>query len=425
MRNLTINLIGAIVLSGLIACIALGGGYQLNEQGARAVGMGGAFVAQASDPSAIYFNPAGLAFQNGINVLGGASLIMPSNTFKGLNPIRSTEVSTVAKVFTPITLYGTYKINDDIVVGLGIYNPFGLGTEWPDLWGFNNYADIYQGSAYAVKTNIQTWYFNPSVGYKINDQLSVGLGMSYVYGSVSMSRGIPFSSTLNGTMNLDGTGNGFNINFGAIYKPIEGLSVGLSYRFKTNIDFSGDVKFTDIPTAYKTIFPGGTGKATLPMPGNLYIGAAYELTPELTIEGDLQFVQWSAYKELKIEITPVTIMQGTNIAVKNWDDTYLLHGGLEYKCDADLTLRGGLVLDLTPQPPSKVEPMLPDADRIDITCGVGYKVNEKISVDLSYMLVLFADRISYYTAPVKLHTDMTGTYKSTAHLFGVDVSYAF
>ena len=81
MRNITNRLIGIIVLSALVVGVMFAGGYQLNEQDARAVGMGGAFVATASDPSAIYFNPAGLAFQSGINVLGGINFIIPSTTY--------------------------------------------------------------------------------------------------------------------------------------------------------------------------------------------------------------------------------------------------------------------------------------------------------------------------------------------------------
>ena len=40
--------------------LALGGGFAINEHGTKAVGMGGAFAAQADDPTAIFYNPAGI-----------------------------------------------------------------------------------------------------------------------------------------------------------------------------------------------------------------------------------------------------------------------------------------------------------------------------------------------------------------------------
>ena len=438
MRNITLRLIGIIVLSVLVVGIIFAGGYQLNEHGARAVGMGGAFVARASDPSAIYFNPAGLAYQKGINVLGGFNLIMPSQKFKGdgIN-VPSTETSTNSQVFTPVNLYGTYQIDDQFVVGLGIFNPYGLGTEWPDNW---------VGKYLAVKTDIQTWYFNPSVGYKINDELSVGLGLSYIYGKVNMGYKVPTVASLIplggpyyapntaaaavGAVDLEATASGFGVNFGAIYKPIEKLSIGFSFRSLTKLEFSGTAKFTDM-LALAPYFPGGDGKATLPMPMNIYLGASYEVLPELTVEGDIQFVGWSAYKELAVNIPtgplfplppqaggPTAFQKAGAPAIKDWSDGYLLRAGGEYKYSDEIMLRGGLILDISPQPPSKTEPMLPDGDRIDISIGGSYKIDANFSVDAAYMLVLFMERDAKNSV-------LPGTYNSNAHIFSVNVGYTF
>jgi long-chain fatty acid transport protein len=438
LRNLSFHVIGTLVLSVLIVCIALGGGYQLNEQGARAVGMGGAFVAQASDPSAIYFNPAGMTSLKGIQVLGGLDLIMPSTKFKGVGVMEAIETTAKSKVFTPINIYGTYQVNDKIVVGLGIYNPFGLGTEWDNQWGkASNLGGAYLGSMKSVKADIQTWYFNPSFAYKINDQFSIGWGVSYVYSSVTLTKN-PLGTTTS-LMEMTGTGKGWNANIGATYKPMEDLSIGLSYRASTHIEFSGDLKFSGMnvqipgyPTGvtYALLFPGGTGKATLPLPGNLQVGAAYTIMPELTVEGDVQFVQWSAYKELTIEITPaVTHGQGTITQDKTWDDGLLLRAGAEYKYDADITLRCGLILDLSPQPASKTEPMLPDADRTDITLGGSYKINDNLSLDASYMLVLFAEKNAANSNAAGSSSSniggVPGIYNTTAHIFSLNVGYKF
>lgn len=255
----------ALILLVLVVCIAFAGGYQINEQGARATGMGGAFVARASDPSAIYYNPAGLATQKGINALAGVDFIIPSTTLKLTGG--TSDISAESQVFTPVNLYGTYQVDDEIVVGLGVFNPFGLGTKWPATLG------SFEGS-------IQTWYINPSVAYKIDDEWSVGLGVSYVAASAKIAG--------NGS-SYEPTGSGFNVNVGAIYKAMPELSIGLSYRINTDIEFSGSMPVV------------GTTKVTLPMPGNLMVGAAYQVMPELTVEGDIQYVQWSAYDKLTLK----------------------------------------------------------------------------------------------------------------------------
>ena len=61
---------------------AFASGFQLNEQGARALAMGGAFAGLANDPSALYFNPAGITQLRGTNFYFGTTLIMPLGTYK-------------------------------------------------------------------------------------------------------------------------------------------------------------------------------------------------------------------------------------------------------------------------------------------------------------------------------------------------------
>jgi long-chain fatty acid transport protein len=406
------HLLGTIVLSVLVVCIALGGGYQLNEHGARAIGMGGAFVARASDPSAIFYNPAGLAFQEGLNVMGGGTLIFPSTKFKhssGAYP----EIEQEDQMYYPPNLYGTYAVNDQWVVGIGVYTPYGLGSEWKKDW---------IGSAIAVKTEVQTFYINPTVSYKISDQLSLGVGLSYIYGSVDLSRRIPIPAYgVNGTLKLDGTGTGYGFNAGILYKPCEKISLGASYRSLTELEFSGDAVFSDMGPA-AGLSPSGSGKATLPMPANIFVGAAYKISSDLTVEADFQFIGWSSYDELVINLPAGPAKQ-----VKNWDDGYMGRVGAEYQCCQDLVLRAGIIYDITGQPASKMEPMLPDADRIDPSLGIGYKLNDQLSVDFAYLIVLFSERTSTFVPdPVRApNTQFGGTYNSTAHLFCLDISYKF
>jgi long-subunit fatty acid transport protein len=70
-----------------------------------------------------------------------------------------------------------------------------------------------------------------------------------------------------------------------------------------------------------------------------------------------------------------------------------------------------------------MEPMLPDADRNDLSIGAGYKINENLTVDASYLLVLFADRTSTYKPTTT--TSFDGTYKSSVNLVSLNIGYQF
>ncbi len=441
--NFSARFLGLLAVVSILATGTLfAGGYQLNEQNARAVGMGGAFAATASDPSAIYFNPAGLAFQDGFNVLGGINFIQPYSSFapEQNGPLANyPNYNTKPQIFTPFNIYASYKLSDKIAVGLGVYNPYGLGTQWPDQWGRLNNGGPYIGSYLSVNANIATYYFNPTVAYKISDNLSIGVGVSYVYGTVDMTKNIPWKllgfphdTSAYASNELKGTGTGFNANIGVIWKPINGLSLGLSYRMKTDMDFSGNATFSNIFPPVAAAFPGGTGKATLPLPGNAYFGVADQVTTDLRLECDLQWVQWSAYNQLQINITPVTAGQGTTTYKKNWLDKPIVRIGAEYTVSDKWTIRGGLVEDFTPQPGVVTEPMLPDANRTDFTIGASYKITEKLYVDAAFMFVKFADKVSpdlnipgspTYTTNATM--TIPGTYSSNANVLSVNLGYNF
>ena len=433
--SLTKALVVAVVLM-VCGTSAFAGGYQINEHGARALAMGGAFVAQASDGSAMFFNPAGLAFQKGFKVYLGTTLIMPSSSFKA----GSKETKQPDQTFTPINLYASYALSNGLTFAIGVYNPYGLGTEWPIDW---------DGRQMSVKTDLETFYINPTVAYKVSDQFSIGVGVSYVTAKVTLKQRVPTLSALvpapalsakDGTVDLDGTGNGINFNVGILYKPTTDLSIGLSYRSETKIDFEGTAKFTDMAALGGPVpanfFPGGTGKTALPMPSNIIAGVAYNVSKDFTVEADFQYVGWKAYDQLKLDIPlgpsfPPAIplpLQGPSTLVKNWEDGYLIRFGGEYRMDK-LALRAGFIYDKTPQPDAVVEPMLPDANRMEVTIGAGYEISKTISAHVGYQLISFADRdgkISSRTASSLIPpTVISGTYSSSANLFAFNLEFNF
>jgi Long-chain fatty acid transport protein len=409
LRHYCQHLLWTIVLSVLVVCIALGGGFQLNEQGARAMAQGGAFAARADDPSAIYFNPAGLGFQ-GSSIYLGTTFIMPKVTFYGPSNLSlNDETKMVDQTFTPINVYGTYQITDDLHVGIGVNNPFGLGTEWPASW---------IGQYVAQKIDLQTFFITPTVAYKLNDQLSIGVGVNYVTGSVKMklAKGIPFDSPPP-IVNLDLKATGVGFNAGVIYKLMPDLSLGVSYRSSVKLDATGSASFSPNYTVLN--LPTGDASASIELPATAFLGASYKLMKNLEIEADYQFIGWSSYKELAIELKADPTKN--EVSPKNYQDTYILRFGAEYTM-GDIQLRAGYLYDHSPVLTEYVEPMLPDANRNGYNIGIGYKICENWRVDAAYFFLKFDQRKAENTVPT---IAFDGTYNMAATLIGIDIGYTF
>ncbi len=373
--NISLSIAMIFIFSSQI----LAGGFQINEHGARSMGMGGAFTAQASDPSAIYFNPAGLGFQKGLSVMLGTTLIFPSTTFIETTPVPN-KTKMQSQIFYLSNFYATYSLDNRFVFGLGLYSPFKLETRWAENW---------VGKQFAITTDLKTSFVNPSIAYRYSEDFSIGIGISYVSASFDLKNSrISFSSEATG-INL--------FNAGFLYKPLNNLSFAASYRHSTELNFKG------------------TGSITITLPNNIFTGIAYDITPALTIEGGCQYVGWKSYDSLIFN----TNISTSETMVKNWENTYLMRLGGEYRIN-QYSFRAGYVYDKTPQPDKSIEPTFPDANRNEFTLGVGYKLSDALNVDFAYQLILFLNRT--ITAPTNL---FPGTYKSTAHLFGINVGYQF
>ena len=132
MRIVRFALIAGVV--ALAPTLALANGFALFEHGSRAVGMAGAFGAVADDPSAGYFNPAGLAFLDGTQAMAGFFLITESSTFTGDDPYPGAgyTVDMESQIFYPPHFHLTGHFSDSVSWGLSLTTPFGLGTWWPD-----------------------------------------------------------------------------------------------------------------------------------------------------------------------------------------------------------------------------------------------------------------------------------------------------
>lgn len=403
----------ALVGIMLSATTAFSSGYQLNEHGARAVSMGGAFVARAWDPSSIYFNPAGLSYVKGFNVMLGGTLILPSTTYTDPN---NTQWKMNSLSFFPPNAYITYNFDNGLAAGVGVFTPEGLGTSWPQDW---------IGKYIITKINLQSFDINPTVSYSfLNDMISVGVGFDYVLGSVDLdksnntqfsdSAGNPIAPSIHLTGNAKGTG----FNFGVMLKPYENISLGFSYRSKITFKVDNGSATYSGADGLTSQLPSGTATTSLPLPETWYAGIAYTGS-DYSIEADYQFVGWSAYKELSITFQNPGAGNPAPV-VGDYSDSYILRVGGEYKLDDMWSLRAGVFYDKNPVPDAYELPLLPDADRLGLNVGFGVNVTSNISVDASYMFLPFKQRTITNSA-----YGFNGTYNTTANLLGIDISYKF
>jgi len=418
-----------IILCATFCCTTgeqlVAGGFQLNEHGARAMAQAGAFVARAYDPSAIYFNPAGLSHLRGFQLMAGTTMIAPSYTFYGpTNYNSNTQWDMNNNIFFPSNLYLSNTWNDGVLgglaVGVGVTTPYGLGTEWKDDW---------VGRGITQEIDLKTFYVMPTVSYAINDMISIGAGANIVISSVLLRKAV---TNFNPSMNLHLEGDGdmaFSWNAGVLIKPVEDISLGFTYRAQTNIDFKGTANFSP-PASLAALFPGGDVTTGIKLPTTYYAGVAWMPTDDLELELDYQGINWSSYDKLEINfvtdaINTPGVAQADVSSPKNYKDTFIIRFGGEYKLPVmGLKLRAGYFYDRNPVPDEHLEPLLPDADRHGVNIGFGLDLLPDLTLDFAYLDLLFKDRKTDKTSqPDGVYLD--GLYTGNGQLFGVNLTYQF
>lgn len=399
---------------------ALASGFSIYEASVRANGMLGAFSAYADHVTTIYYNPAGLSGLDGIQISAGATIIAPRTSFRNLSPLASAgeKFDMQKQEFLVPNFFGSYQVADGFTVGVGVYAPFGLGTEWDQNW---------VGRGESIEANIQTLFANPAIGYELPDfgigDIKIGAGLQVAFfGEVSLRRAIR-QFTPEASFSLDGELKepAFGFNAGILYSPIEDLTLGFTYRSEVKTVFEGSGSFRNLPGRVQVPVEGS---AEIDLPASWVAAVNVKPIEGLTVEADYVWWGWSSYDELRIEFNePVPVLGITEtVSERNYDDSWQLRLGAEYsELPLDfLTVRAGIAYDKNPIKDEYVDPTLPDSDRWLFSGGVTFTVTDYLDIDASYIFIRGKERRVEGT-----ESGIDGVYNTHANLPGLGATLKF
>ena len=394
---------------------AYGAGFGVFTQGASALGQADSVVAHTDEPSAVFFNPALLNRLPGTQVEIGTTLLFPSREFR--NASTGARAETEDTLYYPSTIYISHAFNDKISAGLGVFTPFGLGTEWSGTW---------EGRYIATKSQIEAFDINPVVSYQITPGLSFAVGLDILLLDATLENKINLSSfgLPDASQKFKGDGTGLGYNFGLAADLGRGLTLGASYRSEITVDVSGDVTFGLPSPALGGTFPNTSGKTSITLPRQIFTGLAYRASDRLTLEAGYRWEEWSSFRELKLDLGQPVAGQTSITAPKKWRDTHTFNLGGIYKVTDTVSLMAGYLHSNNPVPDSTFEPSIPDSDTHLFTIGSEIKF-DKIKVTASYGYQLLEERTKNNLVGVAIGGAANGAYNSDIHLLGLSVAYKF
>jgi long-chain fatty acid transport protein len=367
-----------------------GDGFRLLDQGASATAQGAAFAAQADDPSALHYNPAGMTQLERVQIYTGTNLVSTDITFtSSAGATVSGGTSGAVANPPPSSFYLTVSPGDlglgalrDLAVGIGITSPFGLQLTYP------NSGPLSTVTTYAA---LPLFDIKPTAAYRITNYLSVGAGLDiYTFSSLvgdghgEQKRlagpefallGIPQGATLE----ANGVDSAVGFNLSALItpwrNPEEGgkpgkprLNLGIVYRSGVTLNLTGSFLINN------TRVTGAEAQLKLPwvLTGAVAGWPVRDQEHEWKLEVDVDYVDWTSYKNLDVKLSNGITLPSP----QDWSSTWVFMFGTEYKWLAplpgwEIAARGGYIHSVTPVPTKTFTPAVPDANHNVYSVGLG------------------------------------------------------
>ena len=405
------------------AASAQAGGLWLYEEATPDMGVAGSGrQAAAMDASTASGNPAGMTRLDRSQMEGGFLGIAPVTKFKVQETNETGDGVGNAGNFAPGgTFYYVQSLSPDLKLGLGIGSYEGAGL---------NYGNNWAGRYYAETVKLTTVAVNPSVGYRVAPWLSVGGGVSIVYGDLSARTAIdtPLEPG-DGRLKYDDSDVGYGFNLGVLFEVSPQTRLGVTYVSEVQLDFRDEPRFKNLPdTGIRGALLKASGildsnlKINWNLPQQVALGAYQELTKELALVATVNWQDWS-----KLGFAELSVPNNTTDKVNvNWQDTYHVGVGAYYRVAEPWVLMAGWAYDTSPISSSKDRsPVLPVDRQFRYAAGVQYEWNKDVAIGAAYTL-LDAGDCKINKAGTPLTGELVGKYDPNyINFFNVNFIYRF
>lgn len=392
--------------------------FQINEHSAS--GLGRAFAGEAAigdDAASLARNPALMATFDRAQLSVVGTYVAPDVNITGQDEgwgniggsAEANSASGVAPAAVVPAMYYVQPINEQWAFGLAMFSNFGTGTE---------YADDYRNNTAAGITHIVTANFNPNISYRVNEQFSIGAGVSVIYTTAELQRSLHVANGVSqlSVAEMEGDGINFGWNIGALYEINENNRFGISYKHSSKMDLEGEYKGSE--SSWETI--DGTMNNTLP--AILEFSGYHKLTNQLAVSYSWQYTTWSDFGDIVAHnLDDKEVLKKE----ENFNNSSRYSIGTEYYATKSLTLRAGYAYDEQAANPTL---SIPDSDRQWYTAGMTYKVTRSLSFDLAAAFVAGKEVTFDEVIPgADPSLDRTKTFTSNgdAWLYSAQLNYSF
>lgn len=381
-----------------VSTTSFAGGFQLSEENVS--GLGNAYAgtgALAEDASIGFWNPAGLSRIDRYQFVASGSVLNLNNNVRissansnyltdPLNPhatVGNNREEAGGWHVIPALHFATPKFGQ-FSFGLGVTTPFGLTT---------SYTKSSKSRYFGTYSHLTAVNIGPSVAYQLNRYISFGVGFDAQYLTADLHQQVPLNGTYDAEFQNKADDWGYGWNVGTALCFDTGTHVGLSYRSRVQHTIDGDA-FIKSPAVAPIINAKGPASTSITLPDSANFSVVQDINDCWSILGSVYWTHWSLIDTVKLKYKKAlggVFPNGLKLDLA-FDDSMKYALAVNYRPDQCWKLRMGVAYDETPVRNAGTRSFrLPDNDRVWLSFGAQYKVNNQFTVDAAYTHIFVYD----------------------------------
>ncbi len=394
--------------------LAFPGGFQINIQSIKAMGMGHTSAALAIEPATLFFNPGLSPLCPGVSA--GSAAIIGRISYREMMPGTYTAHSQTIPGF-PFCFHAS-EIKDlggdwKFSLGISVTTPFGSRVQYDDGW---------KGQFMLREMDLRIVHVQPTIAISFGEKAGIGIGYVESRGRIRLRKALPVQN-LDGTfgeVRMDGQGRGPGFNAGGFIKISEKFRLGLSHR--SSVRFSvpdGKVNFF-VPESLADSFGFNYFKSVIRLPSTTTIGGEWKFSKSVLFALDVNYVGWRSYDTLRIDFLINTSAVTDQASPRRYGNTFIFRLGSQIQVTDRLIVRGGGYFDITPVRDGYLTAESPDASKIGFSTGGTFAVNHKLELDAAFLWVEGIRRTGSND-----ELNFAGTFKSRAFVPAIGIHILF
>jgi long-chain fatty acid transport protein len=350
-----------------------GGAFAIRQQSAYGQGTSFAGIAAGGSLSSMFWNPANLSDVERIETEAVVTGIIADNHVK-LDPepqlgFFGSDEGNIAKNGVVPAGYGAMRLNERVVLGVGVNVPYGLTTEYND-------NSILSQTGVAGKSEVSSYNVNPAVSVEVTRWLALALGAQIQYFDARLTRQAlgPL-----GISTAKGDDVGFGFTAGVKVTPLPGTEIGVGYRSFIDHGLDGTLQ-TANAGKFDVKYEG------VDLPDIVTLGIRQRIGERFRVLAGTEWANWSRLGSVKVKGGPAPIELPFD-----YEDSWFFSGGGEFDVTERATVRAGIGYQLSPIGDDVRTYRVPYNDALHLSGGVSYRLDERFSFDLGYTFVAVED----------------------------------